>query len=54
MPRRLRARARGALLKEVSPSPMDPESRASLTEVFRPEAARVAELLGRQTPWDLG
>jgi hypothetical protein len=54
VPRGLRARARGALLKEVIPSPMDPEARASLIEVFRPEVARVAELLGRPTPWDLG
>jgi hypothetical protein len=54
VPRALRARARGALLKEVSPQPMDPEARARLVELFRPEAARVAELLGRETPWDLG
>ena len=33
---------------------MDPEARASLIEVFRPEVARVAKLLGRQTPWDSG
>ncbi|MGH2964539.1 MAG: sulfotransferase [Solirubrobacterales bacterium] len=54
VPRALRARARGALLKEVSPPPMDPEARAMLVEVFRPEVDRVAELLGRQTPWELG
>ena len=54
VPRALRARARGALLKEVSPPPMDPEARAMLVEVFRPEVDRVAELLGRQASWDLG
>jgi len=54
MPRALRARARGALLKEVSPPPMDPEARAMLVEVFRPEVDRVGELLGRQPPWELG
>ena len=54
VPRGLRARARGALLKEVSPPPMDPEARASLIEVFSPEVARVAELLGRPTPWNQG
>jgi hypothetical protein len=54
VPRALRARARGAMLKEVSPPPMDPEARASLVEVFRPEVARVGEVLGRRAPWDLG
>jgi hypothetical protein len=42
------------LLKEVSPPPMDPEARAMLVEVFRPDVDRVAELLGRRAPWDLG
>lgn len=54
VPRPLRARARGALLKEVSPTPMDPASRALLAEVFRPEVARLAELIGASPPWDLG
>jgi hypothetical protein len=54
VPRALRARGRGALLKEVRPPPMDPEARELLVDVFRPEADRVAELLGRRTPWKLG
>lgn len=54
VPRPLRARMRGALLKEASPPPMDPAARALLTEVFRPEVRRLAELLGRTPPWDLG
>jgi Sulfotransferase family len=54
VPRALRARGRGALLKEISPPPMDPKARALLVDLFRAEADRVAALLGRQTPWDLG
>jgi hypothetical protein len=54
VPRAWRARARALLLKEASPPPMDAEARALLVDTFRPEVARVAELLGRQTPWDLG
>ena len=49
----LRSRLRGALLKEVSPPPMDPAARALLSEIFRPEVARLAELLGRPPPWEL-
>jgi len=33
---------------------MDPEALELLVDVFRPEADRVAELLGRRTPWKLG
>lgn len=54
VPRPLRARLRGTLLKEVSPTPMDPDTRALLTELFRPEVERLAELLGRTPPWALG
>ncbi len=54
VPRPLRARLRGALLKEVSPTPMDPAARAMLTELFGPEVERLAELLGRTPPWALG
>lgn len=54
VPRSLRARGRGVLLKEVSPPPMDPGARALLVEVFRPEVDRLAEVLGRRPPWDLG
>ena len=54
VPRAWRARARALLLKEASPPPMDAEAHALLVDTFRPEVARVAELLGRQTPWDLG
>ncbi len=54
VPRPLRARMRGALLKEVEPPPIDPAARALLTEVFRPEVRRLAEVLGRTPPWDLG
>lgn len=53
VPRPVRARLRTALLKEVSPAPMEPEARALLTELFRPEVRRVAELLGRAPPWKL-
>jgi hypothetical protein len=52
VPRSLRSRLRGALLKEASPPPMDPAARALLTEIYRPEAGRLAELLGRPLPWD--
>ncbi len=52
VPRSLRARFRGALLKEVSPTPMDPAARTLLTELFRPEVRRLAEFLGRTPPWD--
>ena len=51
VPRSVRSRLRGALLKEASPPPMDPAARALLTEVYRPESARLAELLGRPLPW---
>jgi hypothetical protein len=53
VPRPLRARLRGAMLKEVNPEPMEPEARALLTELFRPELGRVAELLDRAPPWNL-
>jgi hypothetical protein len=53
VPRRLRARLRGAMLREVSPPPMDPGARALLAEVFRPEVGRLAEVLGRTPPWEL-
>jgi hypothetical protein len=33
---------------------MDPGARALLVEVFRPEVDRLAEVLGRRPPWDLG
>jgi hypothetical protein len=52
VPRTLRRRLRGALLKEASPPPMDAEARALLTEVFRPEVERLAERLGRPLPWE--
>jgi hypothetical protein len=51
VPRSVRSRLRGALLKEASPPPMDPAARALLTEVYGPESARLAELLGRPLPW---
>ncbi len=54
VPRPLRARLRGTLLKEVSPTPMEPEARTLLTEVFRPEVERLTEVLGRTPPWSLG
>lgn len=52
LPRSLRGRLRGALLEEADPPPMEPATRALLTEVFRPEAARLSALLGRPPPWD--
>ena len=51
VPRPLRSRLRGALLREASPPPMDHRARALLTEIYRPEVARLAELLGRPPPW---
>jgi len=52
VPRPVRARLRGALLKQATPSPMDPATRRLLTETYRPEVARLAELLGRPPPWE--
>jgi hypothetical protein len=54
VPRGMRARMRGALLKEATRPPMDAEARATLTRLFRPEVERLAELLGRAPPWHLG
>jgi sulfotransferase family protein len=51
VPRSLRNRLREALLKEASPPPMDPAARALLTGIYRPEAARLVELLGKPLPW---
>jgi hypothetical protein len=51
VPRRLRSRLRGALLKQAAPPPMDPEARALLSEVFRPEVARLRALLRTTPPW---
>jgi Sulfotransferase family len=51
VPRSVRARMRGALLREMSPDPMDPATRESLVEIFRPEVERLAGLLGRTPPW---
>jgi hypothetical protein len=52
VPRALRRRLRGALLKETTPPPMEAEARALLAEVFRPDVARLAERLGRPLPWE--
>jgi hypothetical protein len=52
VPRPVRSRLRGALLKETSPPPMDPAARALLEEIYRPELGRLAELLGRPLPWE--
>ena len=51
VPRRLRSGLRGALLKQAAPPPMDPDARALLTEVFRPEVARLGALLKTAPPW---
>lgn len=51
VPRPLRSKLREALLKEARPPPMDPRARALLTEIYRPEVARLAELLGKPPPW---
>ncbi len=51
VPRSLRARLRAALVKEISPPAMDPETRRRLEEIFRPEVARLAELLGEPPPF---
>jgi hypothetical protein len=53
VPRPLRARLRGAMLKEVSPTPMDPEARSLLNELFRPEVERLGVVLGRTPPWSV-
>ncbi len=52
VPRRLRIRLRGALLEEAAPPPMDPAAGTLLREIYRPEVARLAELLGRSPPWE--
>jgi hypothetical protein len=52
VPRPLRSRLRVGLLKQVTPPPMDPAARALLTEVYRSEVRRLAELLGKPLPWE--
>ena len=52
VPRPLRSRLRVGLLKQATPPPMDPAARALLTEIYRPEVGRLAELLGRPLPWE--
>jgi len=52
VPRPLRTRLRVGLLKQATPPPMDPAARALLTEIYRPEVGRLAELLGRSLPWE--
>jgi Sulfotransferase family len=52
VPRSLRSRLRVGLLQRATPPPMDPAARALLTEIFRPEVGRLAELLGRHVPWE--
>jgi hypothetical protein len=52
IPRSLRSRLRVGLLKQATPPPMDPAARALLIEIYRPEVARLAELLGRPMPWE--
>jgi hypothetical protein len=41
------------MLKEVSPTPMDPEARSLLNELFRPEVERLGVVLGRTPPWSV-
>ena len=45
VPRRLRARARGALLERSARPPMDPAARDLLSEVFAPDVERLGRLL---------
>jgi sulfotransferase family protein len=52
VPRRLRSRLRGALLEEATAPPMDPAAGTLLREIYRPEVARLAELLDRSPPWE--
>jgi Sulfotransferase family len=52
VPRPLRGRLRAGLLKQATPPPMDPGARRLLTEIYRPELGRLAELLGRSVPWE--
>jgi hypothetical protein len=52
VPRPVRSRLREALLREANPPPMEPAARKLLNEVFGPEVARLAELLGRSLPWE--
>jgi hypothetical protein len=52
LPRSVRSRLRGALLEEADPPPMEPATRALLTETFRPDAARLSALLGKPLPWE--
>jgi sulfotransferase family protein len=53
VPRTARSRLRKALLKQATPPPMDSAARTLLTEIYRPEAARLEELLGRSVPWEV-
>jgi sulfotransferase family protein len=51
VPRRLRSRLRGTLLEDASPPKMDPAAETLLREIYRPDVARLAELLGKSPPW---
>jgi Sulfotransferase family len=51
VPRRVRSRARRALLKPATRPPMDPEARALLVDLYRSDVERLADLLSRPLPW---
>jgi Sulfotransferase family len=51
LPRALRSRMRGSMLKEASPPPMDAATRESLGALFRSDVERLAQLLGVDPPW---
>jgi hypothetical protein len=51
VPRGLRLRAPGLLLKRAETEPIDPHTDAELTELLAPDVGRLESLLGREAPW---
>jgi hypothetical protein len=51
LPRRVRAYGRGLLVAPAAKTPMEPEIRRRLHDVYRSDVDRVSRLLGRALPW---
>ena len=51
VPSRLRPRIESMLLVRAPKPELDPAARQLLEELFRPDVARLQEILGRRLPW---